>query len=255
MRHVLYTQRHKARGHMDAMEKGFPGQRVDLDSGKLASGDDVLHIVGGLQFGALERMKEIQLSGAPFIFYDRAYFGGGPGSERLRITANAYQKNKVQAGVAGRFAKLGVELKPWTQDGDHILFVPPSPAVRALFSVGDDWEGRILKRLADATKRPVRVSVKGDPAPLEERLRGCWCVVTWTSNVAVDAIVAGVPAFTSAHSAAAPVAGSLLDLETLIEGPPTPKREAWAESLAWGQFDLAEIRGGYAKEIVMEGFR
>ena len=254
MRHVLYTQRHKARAHMEAMEKGFPGARISLDEGKLFPGDDVLHIVGGLQFGALDRMKEIQRAGAPFIFYDRAYFGGGPGSDRLRITAGAYQKHLLQIGVKGRFQRLGVELKPWRAGGGHILLVPPSPAVRTLFSVADDWEARIVKRL-EKVGREVRVSHKGDPIPLEDRLRDCWCVVTWTSNVAVDAIVAGIPAVTSPYSAAAPVSGSLLELETIVKNPIRPAREAWAESLAWGQFSLDEIRSGHAKEIVMEGFR
>src|SRR5688572_4901065 len=169
MRHVLYTQRHKARGHMEAMEKGFPGERLSLDENRLARGDDVLHIVGGLQFGALERMKEIQLAGAPFIFYDRAYFGGGPGSDRLRITANAYQKHRVKIRGEGRLQRFA-EVKPWTNGGDHILLVPPSQAVRTLFSVSDDWHERVAARLQKATKRPVRVSHKGDPVPLEQQM-------------------------------------------------------------------------------------
>lgn len=254
MKHVLYTQEHKAHAHMDAMKKGFPARHVSLDENKLAPGDDVLHIVGGLQFGALDRMREIQMNGAPYIFYDRAYFGGGPGKDRLRITANAYQKHRIQKGATSRFRRLGVELKPWKNGGDHVLLVPPSAAVRALFSLTENWEGRLVSRLNEITSLPIKVSRKGDPVPLEERLRNCWCVVTWTSNVAVDAIVAGVPAFTSQFSAAAPVAGSILELETLFENPPKPDREEWAESLAWGQFRLDEIRDGYAREVVMEAF-
>jgi hypothetical protein len=77
--------------------------------------------------------------------------------------------------------------------------------------------------------------------------------VTWTSNVAVEAIVAGVPAFVSRYSAAAPMAGMLDTLEHRIETPPMPDgREGWAASLAYGQFTLAEIASGYCAEIVMD---
>jgi hypothetical protein len=74
--------------------------------------------------------------------------------------------------------------------------------------------------------------------------------VTWSSNVAVEAICAGVPAFTSKLSAASPVAGDLEFLEAMIEKPPMPEREQWAWSLAYGEFTLQEIQSGYAREVI-----
>lgn len=262
MHEVLYTQHYKAFHHMKAMEAGWPdAERLSLDAGRLAppNGADRLHIVGGLQFGALDRMRKIRAAALPYIFYDRAYFGGGPRSDRLRITAGAYQKHWIDRAwggnrTPGRAAAFGVTLRPWRHGGGHILLVPPGEAIRTLFGLGD-WEGQMLARLKRATQREVRVSYKGDPAPLEERLHNCHCVVTWTSNVAVDAIVAGVPAFTSEWSAAAPVAWDLDMLWTDIEMPRrNGEREIWAESLAWGQFTLQEIASGLARSIVMEAF-
>lgn len=259
LRPVLYTQRNKAKHHMEAMEAGWPeAERYDLANGRLAKdkpGMRAVHIIGGLQFGALERLREIRAANLDYVFYDRAYFGGGPQSDRLRITARAYQKHLLDLDApAGRAARIGVELQPWREGGTHIMVVPPGEAIRALFGLGN-WEAETMARLKRATERQAWISRKGaEQPPLAERLRDCWAVVTWSSNVAVEAICAGVPAFVSSWSAAAPVAGNLAELEARIEAPRRPEREAWAESLAWGQFNLEEIRSGFARSVVMETF-
>ena len=71
--------------------------------------------------------------------------------------------------------------------------------------------------------------------------------------MAVDAIIEGVPAFCSEHSAAAPVANKLSDLSSTIENPTfwgDNSRLAWACSLAWGQFTVDEISSGLARRVL-----
>lgn len=237
--------------HGEAILAGWGAERVWVGKGRLARGAG-LHLIGGLQFGALEILMEARETKAPYIFFDRAYFGGGPGTNRLRAVRGAYQKNWVEDRLPDRLKALGVRLEPWRGKGRHILVVPPSAAVARLFDLGD-WEAKTLRRLKDCTDRPLVVSYKGDPKPLADRLAGCHAVVTWTSNVAVEAVCAGTPAFVGPESAAAPVATGLEYLERLIEAPLMPEREAWAASLAFGQFDLAEIRSGFAREVLSTG--
>ena len=143
----------------------------------------------------------------------------------------------------------GVGLDPWRAKGSHILLVPPGAAICRLFDLGD-WEAKTIRRLKDCTDRPVVVSYKGDPKPLADRLAWCHAVVTWTSNVAVEAACAGIPAFVGPESAAAPVATGLEYLEQMIESPLMPEREAWAASLAWGQWTVDEIKRGFAREVL-----
>ena len=240
----------KNRGLFDALERGFKCTVLGMEVGRYVSARR--HIVAGLQFGALERMQAIFKSGEPYIFIDRAYFGGGPGSGRFRLVPHAYQHHWVdEANVdPARFQSFGVELKPWRAEGRHILLVPPGAAICRLFGLGD-WEANTLARIRRSTNRPVRMSYKGDPEPLAARLRDCHAVVTWTSNVAVEAICAGVPAIVSRRSAARPVCGGVDHLEANIETPPMPQRDAWAAALAWGQFSLAEIASGFAAERVL----
>jgi hypothetical protein len=253
---LVYYSVAKNRHHSDAMRQGFNAHTIPVEYARMYPAAD-LHIVGGLQFGALEVLKHLRRAGANYLFYDRAYFGGGWGTNRLRIVRKAYQKNyietmtpaEIDAGLA-RARAFGCELKPWRTAGDYILVVPPGEAICNLFGLGD-WKSKILARLKACTDRPIDVSIKGDPRPLAERLARAHCVVTWTSNVAVDGIVAGVPAIVAPESAAAPLAGKLEQLEAWIDNPPIElDREPWVASLARGQWDLAEICRGVPRSAL-----
>jgi hypothetical protein len=249
MRFAVYAQWGKARHFTEAVVAGFPGRVRDIEPGKLAK--DCIHVLGGLQFGVLELMREIRAKGEPYVFFDRAYFQGGTYTQQIRLTRDAYQKHWVEEGVeSGRVRRWGVRLEPWRQTGDFVMVVPPSAEVEHLFGI-EGWLEKTLLRFRGCVRRIV-VSPKNDrdKSPLIERLEGCHAVVTWTSNVAVEAIVAGIPAFVSPYSAARPMAGSLEELD--IENPPRPDREAWVASLAWGQFTVDEIASGFARERIME---
>ncbi len=256
---VHYFADNKNVHHGEAILAGWGAERVWVGKARLARGAG-LHLIGGLQFGALEILMEARETKAPYIFFDRAYFGGGPGTNRLRAVRGAYQKNWVDdfghnLRPQRRLDALGVRLEPWRAQGRHILVVPPGAAICRLFGLGD-WEAKTLRRLKDCTERPVVVSYKGDQKPLADRLAGCHAVVTWTSNVAVEAVCAGVPAFVGPESAAAPVATQVEYVERLIEEPLMPDdqaREAWAASLAFGQFSVEEIRSGVAREALSTG--
>lgn len=251
-RYAVYAQWGKARHFTEAVVAGFPGRQRPIDAGRLAR--DCVHVLGGLQFGCLELLAEIRRQREPYVFFDRAYFGGGTFTQQIRLTRDAYQQHWVGRGDAARLAKWGVQLAPWRTDGEFVMVVPPSAAVQALFGL-KDWTTNVLSRLALCSDRRVVLSDKDDrtKSPLAERLQGCHAVVTWTSNVAVEAVCLGVPAFTSPWSAAAPVSGRLDGLEIGLEQPLRPERTAWAQSLAWGQFTVDEIAAGVARERLEEG--
>jgi hypothetical protein len=78
-------------------------------------------------------------------------------------------------------------------------------------------------------------------------LTDAWALVTHSSNVAVDAVLCGVPVFVAPTSPAAPVAN--LDLKTM-KAPLMPQRGAWLASLLAQQFTLDEIRSGFAKQMM-----
>lgn len=252
MRYCVYAQWAKARHFTEAVVAGFPGAVRPLE-GPLAD-DDRVAVLGGLQFGALELLIELRRLRRPYVFFDRAYFGGGTYTDRLRLTRDAYQQHWIRSAGAGNAAgRWGVTLAPWRQDGDFIVVVPPSDSVARLFGLRF-WLPRMLSRLEKCSRRRVVVSPKSDreKSPLAERLEGCYAVVTWTSNVAVEAVCLGVPAFTSPWSAAAPVSGRLDEIERDLATPWRGDRRSWAAGLAAGQFTVDEIASGAARRRLEE---
>lgn len=86
---------------------------------------------------------------------------------------------------------------------------------------------------------------KTDAMPLEDDLRDARFVVTWNSNSAVDAVIAGVPAVAmDKGSMAWGVTGHEL------RPPPRPDRDAWAHALAWKQWTKDEMASGYCWEVI-----
>lgn len=248
---VHYQVRQKNRLWGQAITEGFRA-RVS-NPGETRLGRGYVHIITGLQFGALETLKAVRRSGEPYIFIDRAYFGGGHKSGRMRMTFGAYQQNWLASKPVAR--EWGVTLEPWRDGGEFIMAVPPSPQVEDLFDFR--WERDFMPRIKAAcagVELRVVVSLKSDrdASPLAERLKGCAAVVTWSSNVAVEAICAGVPAWTSPHAAAAPVAGDLARFDPRASLQPV-HRDAWFRSLCWAQFTVDEVRNGFARDVVMEG--
>ena len=74
-------------------------------------------------------------------------------------------------------------------------------------------------------------------------------MVSWHSMCASEAIVKGIPCFTSEHSPAAPVSLKL-DKLSMIEKPITPNREHWLWSLVGSQFTYNEMLSGLAYEYI-----
>lgn len=243
---VHYVVSQKSPRLSQAILRGFGARGLAVERAAFEHRPGRVHLVCGLQFGALELLQQIRAAGADYVFFDRAYFGGGPGSGVYRATLNGYQQHWVRPEGPARPLPA---LRSWRTRGEHVLLVPPGPAVCRLFGLGD-WEVQISARLRLLTQRWVRVTYKGDPVPLAERLQGCHAVVTWSSNVAVDAIVAGVPAFVGPEAAALPAAKGLAALEAELEDPWRGERGAWATSLAQGQFSLDEIRNGFCREVL-----
>lgn len=244
--HYLVNEKNRHQGL--SIIKGFRADSVPCLDAELVPG--ALHLIGGLGYGSLELMREVRARREPFVFFDRAYLYGGPGTNRLRVVPNAYQKSWITQEGPQRFERMGGRLEPWRKSGDHIILVPPSEAVTRLFDFGPlfvHMEDRLRR-----TGRPVIVSRKGDDIA-RRHFPGAWCVVTWSSNVAVEAICAGIPAFVTEHSAAYPVAGTLDQIEHRMATPPMPDRETWAWSLACGEFDLHEIESGLAKAVILDG--
>lgn len=146
-----------------------------------------------------------------------------------------------------RIRQLDAKLHPWKKNGSYILIA--LPGLHFGFAMGmsmQAWIRDIRTRVKAVTNRPIRVREKGCPRPLADDLAGAWALVTHSSNVAVDAVLAGVPVFVEPTSPAAPMGRT--DFE--FEFPVYPEREPWLASLLMQQFTLAEMHNGYAYQMM-----
>ena len=211
-----------------------------------------------------------------FYYFDQPYFfmsGYQPHKKFndiwYRIIVNNTQKNFISKSqkYEDRYKEIckttskGITLKKWRPNGNHILVIPPSYHTAKWYSIDRAvWESDIVAKLKRHTDREIRIRHKyignmdvGNKIrkPLEEDLRDCWAMVSWHSMCAVEAVLNGVPSFTSEHSPAKPVSLNLSHLDC-IEEPHKPDREQWLYSLLGAQFTLKEMKSGYAYSFLQD---
>lgn len=156
-----------------------------------------------------------------------------------------------------RWLKLGVEMKPWKMGGDYILLCGQIPGDASLHGQHTQQEfTRLAIELTNMHRRPVhwrphplratrlQVPLETRTGPLDEALAGAWCIVTLSSNIAVEATLSGTPAITmDARSMAYPITRHDL-MYSLI--PWRPDRRQWAYNLAYAQWNMDEVASGEA---------
>lgn len=168
----------------------------------------------------------------------------------------------------GRFERHFAGLmRPWRAARGYTLLIGQVPGDMSLVSVKGSlaaWyrdTAMGLRRLGhDVRFRPHPMAVgarRGDRGPddvpvlggtLEDALAGAALVVTFNSNTAVDAVLAGAPAVANdIGSMAWPVTTHRID-----EAPIRPDRTEWAARLSWCQWSLAEMRSGECWAAVHE---
>jgi hypothetical protein len=147
-------------------------------------------------------------------------------------------------GGGERFRALGLELKPWRRDGEHVLVCPNrSFGIPGRF-MPPDWAQRCAERLRKQTARPVRIRAHpGNDAPgrpLEADLANAWAVVIWSSSCGAHALAEGIPVFVEAERwiMKGAAAGGPIDR------PEMPERLPHFERMAWAQWTCGEIESG-----------
>ena len=204
----------------------------------------------------------------PFWFVDTGYFGNRPGAKNPhgwkywhRIVPDDLQHGRVLPRPADRWSAMGIDIQPWRRSGRSILIAAPDEKPGIFYDTDPEaWLAQTLETLRQHTDRPIVVRQRNpnirqrtrDPSTsfataLEQDI---WAVVTFNSNAATEAILAGIPAFVSAPNAARPVAGTDL---AQIESPNYADSDLvhqWACHLAYGQFHVDEMRDGRAQRLL-----
>lgn len=203
----------------------------------------------------------LEAAGGAVVVAENGYLlpgGGSPHHQPIRewfALARNYHNDEaeVEYGGPSRWESLGIEMKPWREDGGHILVCPNRSFGTPGRYMPIHWGDEVAARLRRVTKREVRVRPHpGNAAParpLAADLEGAWATVIWTSSAGVHSLLAGVPVISeAAHWIAKSVAGESI---AQIEAPPMRERLPAFRRLAWANWSLAEIQSGEALGYVL----
>src|SRR3990167_3230049 len=230
---------------MAAFSEGCKGQVVPPT--KLFDGPAALY---GILRGTGEIIRHCEWVGRDYYYIDHGYLKPGHYDGYYRVTKNARQADipdpREFVYPADRLKKVGVDVRPWKRTGRNVLVIPVTGAVGEFYGINpDQWLRVVTDEITSHTARPIEVKHKGIGA-IDEAMKDTWCVVTHSSNSAVDALINGVPVITLGESACETMSWEFKD----IEHPWWPERELWLQALAYSQFTLSEMRNGTAWKIL-----
>lgn len=187
--------------------------------------------------------------GRDYYYGDHAFWGRG---HYYRVTRNGVQFQPSAADLARarphRLRLLGIDISDWKRDGRDVVICPNSDVYMARYGLSAaQWANDVAGQIAAVSDRPTIIRWKAQTKlrPLRCDLQSAHAVVVFSSNAAVEALVAGVPVFVLAPWASArPLASADV---AQIDTPIYPDdRLPFLWSLAEQQFTLAEIATGLA---------
>ena len=197
-------------------------------------------------------------TGRTFYYTDNGYLGNTCSKTYFRIVKNhVHDVRPIIERPRDRLARCGFVTKPHTS-GSKILIAPPSPKSLSLWNMNADvWVAETIAQLKQHTDRPIEIRLKRSRAErlsentMEEALADdVYCLVTYNSVAAVEAVMLGKPAIVLGPNAAATVANTrVTDVENL-SFPDDDLREAWLRHLSYSQFTFQEMTDGTAWNIL-----
>lgn len=205
----------------------------------------------------IRRQEDIDLqraSGGEICILERGYVGnrlhtwhsvsfGGGLNGRGRYYGPLHDPSRWEQHFSG-------VMRPWRpRRGGQIIIIGQVPTDTAVRDIDINAWARDAQQHFEV--KGCRVYFRPHPAicpdqcPLSTALDQARLVVTYNSNSAVDAVLAGIPAIAMDQGSMAwDVTSHDLDADPVII-----RRNAWAHALAWKQWTLDEMRSGECWDV------
>lgn len=235
---TCYAQRDKQKSQrvLEAFAAGCGGRMAWADAEFLEDGDVAFY---GVRPAWSHLWRQAQIEQRTCWYLDNAFFDDDR-ETKFRVARNVPQRYEFPKRDYPPFHR---PIQRWRDGGEHIVVCPQSSEFMLVVEkFSEQWTDWISRRLRMYTTRPLIVRKKGEKRPLAEDLKGAWALVTHTSAAANEALIAGIPAFTTGLCAASSMSNHDL---AAIERPKCPDgREQWAAAVAAHQWTLDEMRDG-----------
>lgn len=223
------------------------------------------HSMAPAVFRGVTKRKEMKIckdTGRDFYYIDTGYFGNGKKKTYHRITKNDVQNfGPIIDRPSDRLDRCNIQLTKFRKQGSKVLIAPPSQKLLNLYNINlEDWLTNVQAEIKQYTDREVVVrlkqgrSVRQSTDTMEMALADdVFCLVTFSSIAAGEALLLGKPAITLGPNAAAPLCSQSL---SAIENPQIPTLDevaAWCRHISYCQFTEVEMRDGTAWRILNGG--
>jgi hypothetical protein len=254
--------KYKEKGHMyDPILQSF----VQGAGGRISNWDKEENNMTPVVLRGITKRKEMaacKAAGRDFYYIDTGYFGNGKKKTYHRITKNDVQNfGEIIDRPSDRLETIGVGLTKFRRGGSKILLAPPSQKLLNLYNINlEEWLTNVQAEIKQYTDREVVVrlkqgrSVRQTTDTMQMALADdVFCLVTFSSIAAGEALLCGKPAITLGPNAAAALCSQHL---SAIENPKIPtldEVDAWARHLSYCQFTEPEMRDGTAWRILNGG--
>ena len=237
-----------------ALAKGLRAPIYTLDPAEktsiaahVESKPQTVAVVYGILRGASDVIAACSRVGRPYLYIDHGYLCADKGYYRL--VPNGFIHANLGTLDTARLDALKIEFAPWrvSKPDDPVLVVPPTKPWEQFLNLWY-WELETVRWLRDHCKRPVITSRKRDSRSTEfgAALPRAAALVTYISNTANDALLAGVPAFNAGDD----WSGGAVD----FDNPPQTDRKARMAFLANHQWTVAEMEHGVPVQTLLADF-
>ena len=215
----------------------------------------------GRDRGTLAIVAQSAVDGNHWIMADNGYIGAYQYNGYYKISRDGFQCDGTGAPDEGRLVDVlaitGQKfVKDWRSSTKkwHILICPPIVGYERIHWFSSTrWTRSLVKQIRKLTDRKIRVRYKPGEnlytgRSIADDLKNCHALITHDSNIAVEAIMAGIPVFITGTSPAQ-VFGNV-DVSTIAEPRLEGDRWEWLSILANNQWTLKEIKDGMANEVL-----
>lgn len=223
--------------------------------------DDGPLIIRGIGNTSTQAIKHCWETGREFYAIDTGYFGNYKKKNWHRITKNNLQHlGPIKDRKGDRLVRQRWRYNSIPQ-GSNILICPPSTKAMALWNQPDPeiWTQQIIDQLSTLTDRPIQIRLKEEriyrvtQKPMEEALKdNVYCLITYNSIAASEALFLGIPAITLGPNSAQLICNTKLEDIESLKKPARYEVEAYARHLSYCQFSPLEMTNGRAWRILNE---
>lgn len=261
----------------DLAEAFVNGLRVHGDEGVIRELTGEVQIATDCDAACMVGVKSRELfqanwrAGVHTIMLDKGYSrhkAPGPvrGWEYWRVAVDAHHPtaNLMQRRYkSDRFERLGIEILPWRETGEHVLIAGSSAKYHEFYGLKGPttYAKGIVRAIRAVSDRPIVYRPKPswrDAVPLTKTrfsqlpesmldvLAGAWATVTHGSNACFESVINGIPCIILGDAVAKPLSSTdIADIEApRLAGE--AERLSWASALAYHQWTLAELYSGEA---------